>query len=78
MTSAQALVLTSKIIENDTELAGPLLVLVEACLNARGDPMGEVMARDVKRFLYAKTDHSDAGMAKFISEAEANLIQIAA
>ena len=68
MTSTQALALTSKIIENDSEIAAPLLILVEAVLNARGDPMGEVMATDVKRFLYSRTEHSDEGMARFISE----------
>lgn len=78
MTSAQALALTSTIIKNDTELAGPLLVLLETFLNARGDPMGEIVVRDVKRHLYARTSHSDAGMAKFISEAELDLSHLAA
>lgn len=69
MTSIQALALTSKIIENDSEIAAPLLLLVDAVFNAGSDPVGEVMARDVKRFLYSKTDHSDEGMAQFIADA---------
>lgn len=69
MTSSQALLLTSKIIENDSEIAAPLLILIDAVLNARGDPMGEVMAADVKRFLYCRTEHSDESMARFIAEA---------
>lgn len=69
MTSTQALALTSKIIENDSEMAAPLLLLVDAVFKACNDPLGEVMARDVKRFLYSKTEHSDEGMAEFIANA---------
>lgn len=69
MTSTQALALTTQIIENDSEIAAPLLILVDAFLNARGDPMSEKMALDVKRYLYSKTEHSDDSMARFIAQA---------
>ena len=78
MTSAQALALASKIIQNDPEIAAPLLVLADAFLSAHGDAMGEKMATDVKRFLYSKTEDSDRNMARFISEAGSDLSHLAA
>lgn len=78
MTSAQALMLTSKIIQTDLEVAGPLLLIVVAVYKARGDAMAEAMTRDVMKFLYSKTEHSEQGMEEFISEGESSLSHLAA
>ena len=79
MTSTQGVAVASSIINPDPVIkAGPLLVLLDAFLNARGDPLAEVMVRDVKRFLYSQTEHSDEAMVGFISEAAKDLSHLAA
>lgn len=79
MTSTHALLpLASKIIENNSEIAGPLLIFVTGLLKAKDDPMGEKTIFDVKRMLYSKTEHSEAGMERFISEGEEDLSHLAA
>lgn len=78
MTSAQAQALASNIIENDPEKAGSLLVLLDYFFKAKGEPMGEVVVRDVKQDLYRRTAHSSASMERFISEAESDLTHLAA
>ena len=78
MTSSQTLQIARFVIENNPEKSGQLLVLLDVFLNARGDPMAEVVVRDVKRFLWSNTENSDAAMEKFISEAVAGSSPLAA
>jgi hypothetical protein len=69
MTSAQALSLASTVLKNNSEKAAPLLLLLNALLDARGDPLEESIVLDVKRYIYSRTEHSEQGMELFISEA---------
>jgi hypothetical protein len=78
MTSTQTLQIARFVIENNPEKSGPLLVLLDVFLNARGDPMAEVVVRDVKRFLWSNTENSDAAMEKFICEAVTDSSHLAA
>lgn len=78
MTSTQLLALTSELIENEIEKSGPLLIWADALLKLKGDPVGEVLISDVRKFLYSQTEHSEQGQAAFISEAESDSSPLAA
>lgn len=71
-------VLATTILQNNTDKAGPLLLFVDALLTARGDPIGEAVVLDVKRFIYSKTEHSEQSMERFIAEASEKSSNLAA
>jgi hypothetical protein len=75
MTSAEGVALASKTFQGS---ATAFLVLLDAFLNARGDPLAEAMVGDVKRFVYSKTEHSESAMDRLISEAGKDLTHLAA
>lgn len=60
--------LAQQIIQNDPDKAAPLLKLLDAFQNSRGDPLAEAMTRDVMLFLYSKTEHCEEAMRGFIAE----------
>ena len=78
MTSTQGVKLACAVIENNPEKAAPFLILLEAVFIARGDPMGEVMVRDVKRYLFSQTENCDEAIERFISEAVSGSSHLAA
>lgn len=78
MTSTHALELTARIIQNDLYIAAPLIYLLDAFLTAKKDPTGEIMARDVIRFLYTKTEHCDKGLTEFIEKGKSNDLTLVA
>lgn len=67
MTSAEALELAHQVIEDNPEKAGPLVKLLYAFRESRGDPLGEVMMNEVIGTLYTKTEHCESSIKKFIS-----------
>jgi hypothetical protein len=75
MTSADGVALASKTLQGNPIA---FLLLLDAFLNARGDPLAEAMAGDVQRFVYSKTEHSDNAMQQLISEAGKDLSHLAA
>lgn len=78
MTSTHALELTARIIQNDLNTAVPLIYLLDAFLTARKDPTGEIMAREVLRFLYTKTEDCETALAQFIEKGNATDLTLVA
>lgn len=78
MTSADGVALASKVLQGNLEVAGALLILLDAFYEARGDPLAEATVSEVKRLVYSKTQHSEAAMERFISEAGKDLSHLAA
>lgn len=75
MTSTQGNDLASQIIRNDPSKAEPLLRLLYAFREAKGDPISEAMTQDVLKYLYTFTDDCDEAMLRFISHPlEARLV----
>lgn len=68
MTSAHALKLKSEILENDPTKAAPLLLLLHAFANSRGDPLAEAMTWDVMLDVYRELEHCRESMESFISQ----------
>lgn len=77
MTSTRALELTTQILADPT-VAIPLLLLLNAFANSKGDPLSEAMTRDVMLHVWTKTSSCEEGMVRFLSEQEANPEQLAA
>lgn len=75
MTSAEGVALAKSSLQGNHTA---LLLLLDAFWQARGDPMAESMVGEVKRFVYSRTEHSDEGMEKLISEAGKDLSHLAA
>lgn len=67
MTSGRAIELAERIIQNDIEAAGPMVYLLKAFKDSRGDPAAEIMMDDVIHFLYAKTIHCDEAIEVFVA-----------
>lgn len=68
MTSTRGVELAEQVLENQMEKAEPLVKLLYAFKNARGDPEAEVMMDKVIQFCYNKTEHCYEGIDKFASD----------
>lgn len=77
MTSIRALELTTQILE-DPNKAVPLLQLLHAVANARGDPLGEAMVHDLLLHVWTKVPTCEEAMIDFLSEQELTPTQRAA
>lgn len=72
MTSAHAVFLAEKIIQNDLGLVEPLLTLLHAFRFARG-PLDEAMMDTVIRSVFAKSDHIELCVQEVVNECLAKL-----
>jgi len=76
MTSSQGKELAEELTEDPTK-AIPLLRLLNAFKESRGDPLGEAMIDEVMLSVYTKIEHCRESMADFLSD-EPSPIQRAA
>lgn len=77
MTSDRALELTTLILQ-DTTSADPLLQLLYAFANAKGDPLSEAMTHDVMMHVWTKIERCEEAMIRFLQEQKATPSQRAA
>lgn len=77
MTSSQGKKLAALIMADPTT-AIPLLKLLNAFKESRGDPLGEVMMEEVMLHVYTKIDHCREAMCEFLTDDESNPIPRAA
>ena len=77
MTSVHALETTTLILA-DTTIAEPLLRLLYAFANAKGDPRAEAMTHDVMLYVWTKIEKCEEGMILFLQSGEASPTQLAA
>lgn len=70
LSSDAALVLTSRIMQNDDTIAEPLLELLAGMTNPRGDPLADSIRIEVLKAVYSKTEDFRTNFRNYIGEHE--------
>lgn len=68
MTSTRGVELAEEIIQDDLKKAGPMVILLHAFKNGRGDPEAEAMMDDVIQFCFSRTEFCGKAIEDFVSD----------